>query len=289
MSAALWEQYILAKTYFDPAGLIVATENARPIGFVHAGFGPVATGEQLDRSQGVICQLMAFSHADQGEILSELLSAAEDYLTRSGSRSSLAGNADRLGPFYLGLYGSSRLVGVLQSDQVRLAFLQAAGYQNVGQKSVLQRSLVGFRPPVDRDQVKHRKLHEMIIQHDPVARDWWEACATSHEERMSFELVPKCGGPVIAAATTTQLHALSCAWGVNAAGFEEVAAMTDAWLNGSALCLLAETMRTLQCQGVMLMEAVVDDLTSPLGKVLLALGFKEVDRGLVLRKELAQQ
>jgi hypothetical protein len=288
MSADLLEQYIFAKTYFDPEGLIVATEGARPVGFVHAGFGPCDQKEHLDRAHGVICRLLVGPHAERGAILSELLSAAEDYLSRSGAEQAVVGNSGPFGPFYLGLYGSSRLVGVLKSDTAQLDFFLASGYQPFGNRVVMQRTLAGFRPPVDRDQVRHRKLHEVVTHDDPLADNWWEACATSHLERSSFELIPKCGGPVVASVMTAQLHPLGKSWGVHAAGFEDVAAVSEAWQNGAATFLLAETMKTMQSQGAMLMEAVIDDSASPLGRVLSTLGFREVDRGVLLRKDLSR-
>jgi hypothetical protein len=108
-------------------------------------------------------------------------------------------------------------------------------------------------------------------------------------ERNSFQLTPKCGGVPVAAAVTAHMQPLGRAWGVQTAGFESVTALSEAWQDGTALLLVAEAIKALQCQGVMLMEAVVDDLQSPLAKILAALGFKEVDRGVILKKQLTKQ
>lgn len=286
MSAALWEQCILSKTYFDPEGLIVAADGARPIGFVHAGFGPTAEGDRLDRSHGVISRLLIGPHDDRGVVMTELLSAAEHYLSQHGSSDASVGNVDPLGPFYLGLYGSSLQVGVLRSDQAQLRFYQEHDYTPAGELIVLQRSLASYRCPVDRDQVRYRKQFEISANADPLGQTWWEACATSHLERNSFQLTAKCGGLPVAAAVTANLQPLGQSWGVQTAGFESVTALSEAWQNGTAMLLVAEAMKALHCQGVMLMEAVIDDPRSPLGKILATLGFKEVDRGVVLRKQL---
>jgi hypothetical protein len=85
------------------------------------------------------------------------------------------------------------------------------------------------------------------------------------------------------------MQPLGRAWGVQTAGFESVTALSEAWQNGTALLLVAEAIKALQCQGVMLMEAVVDDLSSPQAKVFAILGFKEVDRGVILKKQLKEQ
>lgn len=288
MSAALWEECVLSKTYFDPDGLIVATDGARPIGFVHAGFGPNEHGSQLDPARGVIARLLVGSHEDRRAVMTELLSAAEHYLARAGAADASVGNVDPLGPFYLGLYGSSLQVGVLQSDQAQLEFYREHDYEPSGERIVLQKSLSAYRCPVDRNQVKHRKLYDVSASYDPLGQTWWEACATSHLERNSFQLTPKCGGVPVAAAVTANLQPLGQAWGVQTAGFESVTALSEAWQDGTALLLVAEAMKALNCQGIMLMEAVIEDADSPLAKVLATLGFKEVDRGVILRKQLSK-
>jgi hypothetical protein len=286
MSAALWEQCVLAKTYFDADGLIVATDGARPIGFVHAGFGPTENGDELDYAHGVICRLLVGPHEDRPVVMTELLSAGEHYLVQSGAKDASVGNVDPLGPFYLGLYGSSLQVGVLQSDPAQLHFYREHDYEPSGERIVMQKSLSSYRCPVDRDQVKYRKQYDICANSDPLGQTWWESCATSHLERNSFQLTPKCGGVPVAAAVTANLDPLGQSWGVQAAGFESVTALSEAWRDGTALLLVAEAMKTLHCQGVMLMEAVIDDPDSPLAQVLKTLGFKEVDRGVILRKTL---
>jgi hypothetical protein len=289
MSAALWEECVLSKTYFDAEGLIVATDGARPIGFVHAAFGPTENETELEHAHGVISRLLVGPHADRGAVMSELLSAGEHYLFQSGAADAAVGNVDPLGPFYLGLYGSSLQVGVLKSDQAQLDFYRQHDYQPAGERIVLQKSLSGYRCPVDRDQVKHRKLYEILESQDALGQTWWEACTTSHLERNSFQLTPKCGGVPVAAAVTAHMQPLGRAWGVQTAGFESVTALSESWQNGTALLLVAEAIKALHCQGVMLMEAVVEDTDSPLRKILSTLGFKEVDRGVILKKQLTRQ
>ena len=52
MSAMLLEQFVFSKPYFDPAGLIVALRDDKPVGFVHAGFGPNDEGTALATELG---------------------------------------------------------------------------------------------------------------------------------------------------------------------------------------------------------------------------------------------
>src|SRR5688572_31839264 len=54
MTAALFDEQVLGKPYFDRTGLLVATEDERPVGLVHAGFGPRDAAAELDRAVGTI-------------------------------------------------------------------------------------------------------------------------------------------------------------------------------------------------------------------------------------------
>ena len=289
MSAGQLEQHVFSKTYFDPAGLIVAVDGARPVGFVHAGFGPNALGSEIDPARGAICQLFVIPHTDRGVILVELLEAAEDYLRRQGAKQVFIGNVDGYGPFYLGFYGSASLLGTICSDTAQLAFFQEMQYEAQREQLVLQRSLMGFRPPVDRDQMRHRRTLESVARYDPPSRSWWEASTTSCLERVTFELLPKCGGPALASSLVWHMQPLCGAWGVRAAGLEQLWATECSWGDGTALMLMADTLKGLQSDGVTLVEAVVDNLESPTSRLLLSLGFASVDRGVTLRKTFSPQ
>src|SRR5579884_2359145 len=66
-SATALEEHVFAKPYFDPAGLVVAVEGKRPVGFAHGGFGPSADGAALDRAAGVVAMVaVAPAHRRHG-------------------------------------------------------------------------------------------------------------------------------------------------------------------------------------------------------------------------------
>src|SRR5438046_8661581 len=78
------EHYLFAKSYFDAAGLIVAVEDGRQVGFAHAGFGPNETQTALAKGRGVICVIgVRPSHRHRG-IGSELLRRCDASLTANG-------------------------------------------------------------------------------------------------------------------------------------------------------------------------------------------------------------
>ena len=102
--------------HFDRHGLIVATRDGLPVGFVHAGFGPNEDGTGLDTSMGTTHLLMMRSGYEDPHLADELLAASEDYLRSQGASVLYVGGIKPLNSFYLGLYGGSEIPGVLQSN-----------------------------------------------------------------------------------------------------------------------------------------------------------------------------
>ncbi len=83
MTPVVLEDTVLSKPFFDREGLIVATDDQRPVGFVHAGFGPNAAGTALDPPIGATCMLMVSHHDQRTDIAEQLLRHSEAYLIRS--------------------------------------------------------------------------------------------------------------------------------------------------------------------------------------------------------------
>src|SRR5438067_1190395 len=74
------EEYVFAKPYFDPAGLLLALEDGVPVGFAHGGFGPGADESALSTGTGVVCAVgVRPSHRRRG-LGAELLRRCEAYL-----------------------------------------------------------------------------------------------------------------------------------------------------------------------------------------------------------------
>src|SRR5687767_4985608 len=68
-----FEDGVLAKTWFDPKGLIVAESADMLVGFVHAGFGPDAGGQTTANDAGVVCALAVVPEFRRQGIGRELL------------------------------------------------------------------------------------------------------------------------------------------------------------------------------------------------------------------------
>src|SRR4051812_50081038 len=88
MNISLLEDLVLSKPYFDKAGLLVATEEDKLVGFGHAGFGPSADHASLAYQGGVISLIVVRPTHRQEGIGAELAARLERDLTQRGRRRS---------------------------------------------------------------------------------------------------------------------------------------------------------------------------------------------------------
>lgn len=285
MSAALFERHVLGSPTFDREGLIVAAEDDRLLGFVHAGFGPTLDGQHLSPAIGATCALMIRPVEAPASIMEELLARSEGYLTQRGAQEILAGGIDRNGPFYLGLTGGSACSVVLNSDSQQQVFFTSHGYQDEFRALVMHCDLARFRPPVDRRQMLVRRRTTVQMIEDPASRSWWESCTIGACDRTLFELLPRDGGIPLARVVLWNMDLLGATWGVRTAGITSLEVSLDSnRRQGLALYLVAEALRYMQGLGMMLVEAQVDINNTAAQKLLQRLGFIEVDQAVRYRK-----
>ncbi len=303
VSAALLEQLAFSKMNFDRNGLIVALGDERPVGFVHAAFGPTEDESRLSTELGVIAMLMVKPSAggvlpsaggddeaaERATLADELLARGEDYLRGSGAKVLYAGGIRPLNLFYLGFYGGSELPGILDSSGSWQAFYSEHGYREIDRVVVLHADLSRFRPTVSRQQMQLRRRLTIEVSYDPPATSWWEATTVGGLDRMRFELVPRGGLPTdqcpAATATFWNLEPLAGCWGIRAAGLLDID-VAPAWRRqGMATYLLGEALRQLHAEGIMLVEAQTMAHNTASLAMYHRLGFAEVDQGAVLRKE----
>lgn len=270
--------------HFDRRGLIVATRDDVPVGFVHAGFGPNEEGAAIDTSMGTTHMMMLRSGHEDLSLADDLLAASEDYLRENGASVIYAGGIKPLNSFYLGLYGGSEIPGVLQSNTMLCEACIRAGYSQSAQVSILQCDMVRFRPPVSRKVRQLRRSVTMREMLDPAAQNWWEACVWGTQLRDHFQLSDRATDQVIAKASFWDVQPLSACWGVCTAGLCDLYVDPEWRRRGCGTYLLAEAFRLLRRRGVGTVEAQ----TMSTNEVALAfyekMGFVEVDQGVVFRK-----
>ena len=279
------EQYVLAKPYFDPPGLLLAIDKDEIVGMIHAGFGASEDRSTLDHEMGVICMLLLAPHVEDGEAIgSTLIALAQDYLQQQGAKVLYAGGIHPMNPFYLGLYGGSELPGILAGDTVALHLLQQNGYEVVDQVAILERDLSDFRPKVDRKTLQVRRKYHIEATFDPPLRSWWDACSYGITDRTQFVLRGRGEETPACSATFWDLEPLASSWGVQAVGLIDLATSESLRREGLATYLVGEALRQLHAYGISRCQVQTMQSNEAALGLYSRLGFEQVDQGLVLRR-----
>ena len=285
VSPDLFEQFVFAKLYFDYAGLIVARDGDRPVGFAHAGFGPNETEDRISTELGLTCLVLVRPDCAETEVAAGLLERCEAYLRGRGAKVLYAGGIQPLNPFYLGLYGGSELPGVLESDRVAQELYRSHGYREIDRTIVLHRDLSDFQAKIDRQQMQIRRSMIVEVTVDPPSRTWWQAYTLGDFDLTRFELVPRSGGPPVARATFRNMEPTGALVTGRTAGLMHLRVEESLRRRGLAVFLLSEAFRQFIRQGVMLVEAQAMEHNAGALGMYRKLGFEQVDQGSVFRKE----
>ena len=325
LTSKLLVQNPLARLFFDPAGLIVAEANGRPVGFVHAGLAPdsangsgsgtsgpaddvagrAALRETSDPAaavhfgaagEGFVWQLVVDSapaSASRFEIASELLRQAESRLRERGARRASIGTpcggesgSMPLDPFYLGLYGGCRMSGWWSDDAPLVDVALSTGYGVAATTRVYQRELAGFRQPVDRHLIQWRGKAALSQQTDLQPRSWLEACVLGPPSRIKFLASP--GGATSRSCEVEfwDMQPLADGWHCRALGLLAHRWDDAAWTDGMAIYLVGEAMKSLLARGVELVELHVAESDTRWAALCRHFGFAQVDTATALVKDV---
>ena len=288
MTAALLEQYVYSKLYFDPAGLIIATKNDVPIGFAHGGLGSDETGGRLDTQDGMTYQVLV--HADHADtaIEDELLHRSEAHLQSGGVSVLYGGGIRPLNSFYLGLYGGSELPGILDSNPTQQALFSRCGYRTISRVVVLHCDLALFRLPISWQVRECGRRCRILPIPDPAPKSWWEAVTTCCFDRIAYGLYERGVDAPCGEARFWFMEPLGVTWGMKAAGLYALEIDPNRRRLGMATCLLGQALTDLRQQGVAVVEAQTMQENEPALALYRKLGFVIVDHGSVFRKAGSQ-
>ena len=286
MNVSLLEDLVLSKPYFDRSGLLVAEDENQIVGFGHAGFGPNPDHTALAYEVGIICLIVVRPSHRQRGIGRELAERLEQYLVGHGAKAIFAGGVRPLDPFYSGLYGGLELPGVLESDAAACRLFESRGFRVVDHLRRMRCDLSSFRPVVDREQLQIRRQYQVRSLIDPPPSDWWVACTFGEFHRIRCELEPRGGGSAVANAILWSADPISWRPGERSVGLVDIHVPPPLRRKGLATFLLGEALRQVHQHGFTTAEAQVLENNEPAGELLKRLGFKEVGRGAVYRKDL---
>ncbi|MDR3621295.1 MAG: GNAT family N-acetyltransferase [Paludisphaera borealis] len=199
------DDHAFGSVFFDRAGLIVAERDSRPVGFVHAGFGPdQPVGEHpfaLTPEMGVVAMVAAEPGPDAQATAESLIVEAERYLRSRGAQVLYGGGQFPLNPFYWGLYGGSEASGVPSSHTQFSSALSALGYEPISTTVHLHYDLDQEESRDPRAPLLRRQAAVEFIE-DPVPSNWWENIALSDFHLTHVRLESRTEGVEIARAHT---------------------------------------------------------------------------------------
>jgi GNAT superfamily N-acetyltransferase len=281
--ATVLEYFTFAKPYFDPEGLILAVDESKPVGFVHAGFGPGGDGKSLDLGTGVVCTLgVVPSHRRQG-IGSELLRRAEEFLRLRGAKELYAGPLAPSNPFTFGLYGGCDSPGFLASDVMARPFFEKHGYKLARSSGLFQRALAKTNMPPDPRFGSIRQQFDVVASPYHGA-GWWRECVLGPIEAVEYRLQLKPQGQAVARCVLWDMETFQQLWGQACVGMFELFVRPEFRRRGLAKYLLAQILRYLHDQPFHLFEGMAD-LSDPAALGLLqGLEFEQVDVGHCFRR-----
>lgn len=277
-TVTLFEYFTFAKIYFDYAGLVVATDNGKIVGFAHAAFGPNANGSGLDCTTGVICVLSVVPSHQRKGIGTQLLRRVEDYLQSRGATRIVFGSQAPLNPFLFGLHGGCTNVGVLNGETALMAFLTKQGYVPGRQVGIFQRSLQRFTIPNDPRFPKI--LEQYNIQNGWLRRPgWWRECVLGPVEAVEYRLVDKAKGMTAARLVLWDMETFGIHWNTPYVGVVDLVVELSLRRQGLAKCLMSTVLKHLRDKSFLHFEASADLNDAASAGLMKALEFTQAEAG----------
>lgn len=291
INAERMELFIQAKPFFQPQQLIIATQDERPVGFIH--FGPVSS-ISLDHDepgQSSIAALCIHPDEDESSIAAVLLESAERHCRADGVGRCFFRSALPRTSFYVGIGPGDSLAGLLSSELKLCQWLTAAGYKPSVPTTIWELNLLDFQAPADRIQMLVRRSSFVQRQVQEPMLPWWQSCVLGHAEVSAFHLTDRNAMRIlqevilwgISPSLRTLPETVMWLWPPNMEYSPEDVPVEIAPAD-RILFLLAEACRELQAEQIDRVRTVTHAESNEFHRVLTRLGFQAIESGMVFER-----
>jgi ribosomal protein S18 acetylase RimI-like enzyme len=252
------DAHALGTVNFEATGLIVAEQDGRIVGFVHAGFGPELPVEstqpfQLSNELGTVAMLVVEPDLNDPELAAGLIAAAERYLQDRGAKVMYAGGLFPLNPFYWGLYGGSEGSGVL------------AGHHLYPRAAVIR-----------------RQTQLEFIEDAPHAH-WWQNVALGEFPTMLVRLLSRADSALIAHALAWDMSWFGRTDGHSRIGLIDLEVLPEHRRKGYARFLVSEIFRRARENMVASVAVQTSAVNEAALSLYASLGFQPVEEATLYR------
>ncbi len=281
-----FDAQVLTRLDFEADGLILAEDEGRLVGFVHAGFGPVSPGgpsHQIDRELGTIAMLVVDPERDDHSLGLDLVARAETYLRGRGAKVLYAGGQSELSSFYWGVYGGSECSGILDDHVAFQRAASSAGYEPVARTILLEANL---SDPESRDPkaVLTRRQTRVEIEEDTIPATWWEAAAIGHAQLTRFRILARIDDRKLAQALIWDMAAFGRLDGKARIGMIDVEVESNERRKGYGRLLVSEILRHCRGQWGEVVSVQTRSTNLPALSLYESLGFEPVGSTTLFRR-----
>jgi ribosomal protein S18 acetylase RimI-like enzyme len=281
------DSHAFGRVNFDAAGLIVAEQDERVVGFVHAGFGPDfpidrARPLELNHELGTVAMLLVEPNRDDRELVLGLIGEAEGYLRKRGAKVIYAGGLFPLNPFYWGICGGSEGSGVLAAHQPFHRVLTERGYQPAGTTVLLEADL-SVPEPRDPRGILVRRQTQVEFHDDAFPTDWWQCLALGDFQLLNARLVSRTEGCLLAHTQAWDMSWFGRGDGRSRIGLISLEVSASHRRKGYGRFLVAEVLRRARENHVGCVSVQTAATNVPALGLYRSLGFQQVEQATCFR------
>jgi GNAT superfamily N-acetyltransferase len=170
LSPERFVELVEKKSYFDPAGLFVATEAGHVVGWVHACVAAGSEGGHDPQRQVPRIRMLIFPR-DRLKVGSALVAEATAWLRHTGDRELEAMHAKAGYPFYRGLWLGGEPMAPATMPHVQVA-LEVGGYKNTQESLFMTGEMASLPKELAAEVAVEFVESTATMKHEPMRESW---------------------------------------------------------------------------------------------------------------------